>query len=386
MTETPSPNVEYNQFITTKNEEEISFDKVFLPSNEKEENVSKIILKMQKDYSYLSMAIVFIFFIYIISISSMIVVPKTIYPFLIESSFFVMITLISILMNCFSENKVEISENEVTKQLSIQTINSFNCKKRQINLGLENCHLEYISKNSRIFSLYLLIDFKNYMDYDIDISKITTVPARLFYFLGEFQAQFLQDLNKNFEKTIQNRTLLFINKYQLLKHSENFYSFFVENPLIDDSCCYIFLIVFFLIIILILTCVIIIFIITRVSFTLILIFSIVLIINCIIIIIIRESKVRKIIRIDFIFSEGKNKLFIGLVRFHEKSYSKTFIYDSNVIEKFAVRKLSDENDGYVLKCFSMNGVEEEIYTFHEITTEKLTNLLSVLNQKKIVHK
>ena len=105
MTETPSSNGEYNQFLTTKNEEEISFDKVFLPSNEKEKNISKIILKMQKEYSYLSMAIVFIFFIYIISISSMIVVPKTIYPFLIESTFFVMITLISILMNCFSDNK-----------------------------------------------------------------------------------------------------------------------------------------------------------------------------------------------------------------------------------------------------------------------------------------
>ena len=385
MTETPSSNGEYNQFLTTKNEEEISFDKVFLPSNDKEENVSKIILKMQKDYSYLSMAIVFIFFIYIISISSMIVVPKTIYPFLIESTFIVMIVLIFILINCFSEKKVEISENELTKQLSIQTINSFNCKKRQINLGLENCHLEYISK-TRIFSLYLLIDFKNYMDYDIDISKITTKPARLFYFIGEFQFEFLQDLNKNFEKTIQNKTLLHIDKYQLLKHSDNFYSFFVENPLIDDSCCYIFLIVFFLIIILILACVIIIFIITKESFTLILIFSIIFIINCIIILIIRESKVRKIIRIDFIFSEGKNKLFIGLVRFHEKSYSKTFIYDSNIVEKFAVRKLSDENDGYVLKCFSMNGVEEEIYTFHDITTQELTNLLSVLNQKKIVHK
>ena len=34
----------------------------------------------------------------------------------------------------------------------------------------------------------------------------------------------------------------------------------------------------------------------------------------------------------------------------------------------------------------MNGVEEEIYTFHGITTQELTNLLSVLNQKKIVHK
>ena len=384
MTETPSSNGEYNQLLTTKNEEEISFDKVFLPSNEKEKNISKIILKMQKEYSYLSMAIVFIFFIYIISISSMIVVPKTIYPFLIESTFIVMIVLIFILINCFSEKKVEISENELTKQLSIQTINSFNCKKRQINLGLENCHLEYISKN-RIFSLYLLIDFKNYMDYDIDISKITTKPARLFYFIGEFQFEFLQDLNKNFEKTIQNKTILHIDKYQLLKHSDNFYSFFVQNPF-DDSFCYKFLIVLFLIIFLILACVIIIFIITKESFTLILIFSIIFIINCIIILIIRESKVRKIIRIDFIFSEGKNKLFIGLVRFHEKSYSKTFIYDSNIVEKFAVRKLSDENDGYVLKCFSMNGVEEEIYTFHDITTQELTNLLSVLNQKKIVQK
>ena len=383
MTETPSSNGEYNQFLTTKNEEEISFDKVFLPSNEKEKNISKIILKMEKEYSYLSIACISIFFMYFFTISLMIILPKTIYPFLIESTFIVMIVLIFILINCFSEKKVEISENELTKQLSIQTINSFNCKKRQINLGLENCHLEYISK-TRIFSLYLLIDFKNYMDYDIDISKITTKPARLFYFIGEFQFEFLQDLNKNFEKTIQNKTILHIDKYQLLKHSDNFYSFFVQNPF--DSFCYKFLIVLFLIIFLILACVIIIFIITKESFTLILIFSIIFIINCIIIIIIRESKVRKIIRIDFIFSEGKNKLFIGLVRFHEKSYSKTFIYDSNVIEKFAVRKLSDENDGYVLKCFSMNGVEEEIYTFHEITTQELTNLLSVLNQKKIVHK
>ena len=384
MTETPSSNGEYNQLLTTKNEEEISFDKVFLPSNEKEENVSKIILKMQKEYSYFSIASISIFFMYLFTTSLMIVLPKTIYPFLIESTFIATIVLISILINCFSEKKVEISENEVTKQLTIQTINSFNCKKRKMILGLENCHLEYISK-TRIFSLYLLIDFKNYMDYDIDISKITTIPARLFYFLGEFQFEFLQDLNKNFEKTIQNKTLLLIDKYQLLKHSDNFYSFFVQNPF-DDSFCYTFLIVLFLIIFLILACVIIIFIITKESFTLILIFSIIFIINCIIMIIVREIKVRKIIRIDCIFSEGKNKLFIGLVRFHEKSYSKTFIYDSNIVEKFAVRKLSDENDGYVLKCFSMNGVEEEIYTFHGITTQELTNLLSVLNQKKIVQK
>ena len=49
MTETPSSNGEYNQLLTTKNEEEISFDKVFLPSNDKEENVSKIILKCRKN-------------------------------------------------------------------------------------------------------------------------------------------------------------------------------------------------------------------------------------------------------------------------------------------------------------------------------------------------
>ena len=123
------------------------------------------------------------------------------------------------------------------------------------------------------------------MDYDIDISKITTIPARLFYFIGEFQFEFLQDLNKNFEKTIQNKTILHIDKYQLLKHSDNFYSFFVQNPF-DDSFCYKFLIVLFLIIFLILACVIIIFIITKESFTLILIFYIIFIINFIIILII----------------------------------------------------------------------------------------------------
>ena len=73
-----------------------------------------------------------------------------------------------------------------------------------------------------------------------------------------------------------------------------------------------------------------------------------------------------------------------MVKCDENSYYKTFLYDIENLQKFAVRKLKGENNGYVLKFFSIDGLEKGIYDFHEIKTEELTELLSLLNQKTII--
>ena len=379
MTETPISDIPYNN-ITSKNKGEINYDQVFLPSSEEEEKIKKIIIKIIKDnliYKILGISCISIL---IFSLYTMFLFSKIVLMIELLSTIIIASSLIFIYL--FSENKLALSRNDKTRKLLVEKINHFGCEKIILNVNYDDFHIEH----SIIVKIGVLLfnDFNNIMDYDIDSSNITIKPVKLFYNLGLVGFQDLGDLQKIYENCNRREKITLLKKNKLLKHSENFFTFFIKDPTKNNLLFFNCIIIPFFFINIIIGILILYFIFTRKSIVTILILSLIFIIFLIIIVITWIIKKRQILRIDFIFSEGKNKLFVGLVKCDENSYYKTFLYDIENLQKFAVRQLKDENNGYVLKFFSIDGLEKGIYDFHEIKTEELTELLSLLNQKTII--
>ena len=379
MTETPFSDIPCNN-IASKNKGEINFEQVFLPSSEEEEKIEKIIIKITKDnsiYKFLGMSC---FVLLVFSLYTMVLIPRIV--LMIVLIYIIIIALSLLFIYLFSENKLALSRNDKTRKLLVEKINHFGCKKNILNVNYNDFHIEH-----SIFlklGVFLFNDFNNIMDYDIDLSDITIKPVKLFYNIGIAGVQEGEDLKKIYENSNKNNKIFLLQKNKLLKHSVNFFTFFIKDPTKNNLLFFNCIIIEFFFINILIGILILYFIFSKTSIVIILILSLIFIIFFIIITITWIIKKRQILRLDFIFSEGKNKLFIGLVKCDENSYYKTFLYDIENLQKFAVRKLKGENNGYVLKFFSINGVEEEIYDFHQITTEELTELLSLLNQKTII--
>ena len=77
-------------------------------------------------------------------------------------------------------------------------------------------------------------------------------------------------------------------------------------------------------------------------------------------------------RIDFITSEERDKIFIGLIRFISNSYYKTFLIEKNKIEKINV-----ENKD--LKIIFKDKKEEIIYSFNKLFQNNLNSIIQKIN-------
>ena len=62
-----------------------------------------------------------------------------------------------------------------------------------------------------------------------------------------------------------------------------------------------------------------------------------------------NNRMNVIKRIDIIYSSDFDRIFIGLVKFYEKSYRNTFIYDINTVEKFILQRYKNTEKIYTLK-------------------------------------
>ena len=84
----------------------------------------------------------------------------------------------------------------------------------------------------------------------------------------------------------------------------------------------------------------------------------------------------KIYRIDFIFSKNFDQLFIGFVKYNQKSYINTFEFQMNEINKFIFEKENNTNY-YNLKILFKNNENQQIHRFNRNQEE----LFSFLNNK-----
>ena len=92
--------------------------------------------------------------------------------------------------------------------------------------------------------------------------------------------------------------------------------------------------------------------------------------------------VNGVIRIDFIYSENFDIIFIGVVKKDEKSYVKTFEFKMDNIDKFILQNLED-NTGFYLKVRFKDNQIQDIWSFKKISHKDLEELVYLLNERLI---
>ena len=86
------------------------------------------------------------------------------------------------------------------------------------------------------------------------------------------------------------------------------------------------------------------------------------------------------LRIDIIYSQNFDTIFIGLINYFGNSYKKTFINDIDSIDKFILDPYNNSNNKFILKVVYKNQNIQNIFRINENKTI-LEGLLFILNQK-----
>ena len=85
-------------------------------------------------------------------------------------------------------------------------------------------------------------------------------------------------------------------------------------------------------------------------------------------------------RIDIIYSNDFKQMFIGLVKYNEKSYKNTFIFDMNLIEKFVLEPYKQEKKYFKIIITLKDKSRQDICVI-KATKCNIAELLSILNGK-----
>ena len=281
--------------------------------------------------------------------------------------------IISLLIIIFSNNKLEIIKDISNNKIIIKEINFLCFPKKIINIDLENFHFYFEKKQSygqdgispESIEITIINDYKNLVDIDLDKSAIKQKPAKFFYtydnitnrtnaedrytlelnnFIGKssenYENPLFFNINNYMNKNTNSRNFSYeLSKY--MKFSEHLFTYHFHSPKIF-SCIGVILFVFSFISNLFVVPSIHIFLFVFQKLYGIYIF---VVWNIILYIIYKCLKTcfDKIYRMDCIFSRDFDRIFIGLVKYNQKSYINTFEYEINNIDRFLLEKIGNKN-------------------------------------------
>ena len=390
------------------NQQNIDVNQFFVESNTNTENNKYVITFLFYRILVPSLVVIFL-------IGSF--VPITIPEIDLYISLISMIlgVILSLLLLIFSINKIEIIKDESNNKIIIKVINFLFFSKKIIKIDRENFHFLFKREvsydteggSSESIKFYIINDFKNLVDIDLDVSSIKKKPAKFYYtydnvrnirvavnqytidlnnFLGissnNYENPLYFDINKYMNKNTNERIFFFgapLSKY--MKFSDHFFTFHFKHP----SNCSCFDIGFFISFLLSNFC----------TISLVFIFLtdpkesfkylgiiIFVIWNIIFYIIYKLSKkfFDNIYRIDCIFSRNFDRIFIGIVKYTKTSYVDTFELQMNNIDKFILEKISIEN--FNLIVIFKNGEKHLICNIKK-NQEDLEGLAYLLNERLI---
>ena len=292
--------------------------------------------------------------------------------------------------------RIELIKDTSNNLLIIKKYNLLNCKKETINLCLENFIFDILTDktNEDNIKYHLLIvdTFKNLCEIDLDSSNILKKPIKIFYLIKNIKYE--ENINKEAlnrfigappdvkNPIIELKTGTSIadidEEFKLKKYikiSENFFSYYFKEPFLEDSTFILFLFcVNFICIILLLLYI------FEVDKKNELMAGFVICILIVFNLIFIFRRVERIKRMDVVYTKDFKKMFIGLVKYYEKTYKKFFVLDINNIEKFKF-----EHDQSSNKYFNIN-VElknEEVKKICKMENEEdsMNVLLIALNEK-----
>ena len=309
--------------------------------------------------------------------------------------FFICVFIIIMIIQ-LNTKRIELIKDTSNNLLIIKKYNLLNCKKETINLCLENFIFDILTDktNEDNIKYHLLIvdTFKNLCEIDLDSSNILKKPIKIFYLIKNIKYE--ENINKEAlnrfigappdvkNPIIELKTGTSIadidEEFKLKKYikiSENFFSYYFKEPFLEDSTFILFLFcVNFICIILLLLYI------FEVDKKNELMAGFVICILIVFNLIFIFRRVERIKRMDVVYTKDFKKMFIGLVKYYEKTYKKFFVLDINNIEKFKF-----EHDQSSNKYFNIN-VElknEEVKKICKMENEEdsMNVLLIALNEK-----
>ena len=310
-------------------------------------------------------------------------------------AFIVNIMIFAIIVK-YNASKIELIKDLENNLLKIKKYNLLCCEKIVIYFTLENVFIDLIvdkGNENNYYHLLIINIFKNKSEIDFEKSNVTHIPAKIFYLIKNIKYQNIlkkESLN-NFVGTspdtenpiienlsgipLSNTTFDYKIK-QFMKISEHFFFFYYKGPLIEDILLYMFLVLInlsFLLGVFIFS----VEVNKKVGIILGIIIFIVLIIFNYYIIYKRSNRTK---RMDVIYSNDFKRMFIGLVKYNEKSYKKTFIFETELIERFILQEYKKSKKIFTIKIMLKDKGLQDICNIED-TKSNLLNLLDKLNEK-----
>lgn len=295
------------------------------------------------------------------------------------------------IVKCWTK-KVELIKDESNHLLLIKGYNPFGCEKYRINIYLENLLLDLFidpDYERRTYHLYIINTLKNTSEIDLDKSTIRNKPIKFYYLLKSINLP--NNMNQESLCNFFGCPPEFLNpilrdnssKKKLkdcIRMSDNFISCYFNRPSCNNEIFYIFFTLMnFILIIGIIFSIISIF--SYVGTILGIISSIISVIGLIFLHYwIIAKRINRIRRIDIIYSTDFDRMFIGLVKYYEKSYKNTYIFDINSLDKFVLESYKNNNEKYILKIIFKNQDIQDIDIVN-IYNFQLDGILSILNER-----
>ena len=356
-----------------------------------------------------------IFLIFLLIISSVLVwIEKTIFLRII----FAMPALFGIisyfLYLYLKPKKLNIIRNESYNLLTVKIINFLNCSKSTLNFNLQNVIMDIINnlplgeEEYKKGVLVITNTFKNGTDIDLNLSNIKNKPIKNTYYIFDIRLSNYTTISlRNFlgiSPEIENPVKFNINNYmgkssdklpkfgdlklsRCMKMSDYFFSYYLEEP-----CCYCKNLNGFICIII--TIPITLFFLSLFIFGVFhnlkygyheevisnVIIIIIILIIALVIIIVNIILINKYsLRIDIIYSQNFDTIFIALLNHNGTSYKKAFIHDMNSIERFIFESYNNSNAKSILKVVYKDKNIEDILRIDE-SKNNLDGLLFILNK------
>ena len=309
---------------------------------------------------------------------------------------FLICLFIIIMIIQLNTKRIELIKDTSNNLLIIKKYNLLNWNKQTINLCLENFIFDILTdktdENNIKYHLLIINIFKNVCDIDLVSSNIQKIPIKIFYLIKNIKYE--ENINKESlnrfigaPPDIKNPILELKSGISIpdideefklkkfIKISENFFSYYFKEPYFEDSTFVLFLfsINFTCVIGLLLY----LFEVDKenelmVGFVIctLIIFNVIFIFR----------RVNRIKRMDVIYSNDFKKMFIGLVKYYEKSYKNIFVFEIDKIEKFKFEQDKLSNKYFNLKVELKN---EEIIKICKTENEEdiLNVLLIALNER-----
>lgn len=335
----------------------------------------------------------------------------------------VIIVIVYIISLYMIEKKVEIIKDSLNKKKITVKIMNYLCRaKTTLIIDQENIHfsrelsnidniikpLEEKITTLLFYTFYIINDYKNLVDIDLNESNIRRKPVKCIYSFEkvhfEFDDDYMAKLNEfvgvskdcslfsfNINSYLADKNLKLdtVKSFKYNYFSEHFFSYKIINEKNNKklSLCQICILIFTTFVIIFAIPILTAFVLGIIDgiyinalFALIFVLLIILFLyfmyDC------YNSLEGKIKRIDFIFSKDFNTLFIGLVKYTETKYVATFEFQKNNITRFFYER-ADNN--FNLKVQFKNNETQQICTLKKQTQLELEALICFLNGGFMTH-